>query len=123
MAGDTSVIRTDVTVVDAVVDGIKAKTDQMVFSVPNRVDATATGLGANAGAEIADAVLDRNMATGTDSGSPTVRTVRQALRSLRNKTGIASGVLTVRKEDDATASWTATVTTAAGNPISQIDPA
>ena len=68
---------------------------------------------------IADAVLDRNMATGTDSGTDTtvVRTPRQALRVLRNKTTIAAGTATVTKEDDSTTSWTAGVTTAAGNPI------
>lgn len=85
------------------------------------------GAGAHAAAELnsmADATLDRNMATGTDSGTDTtaVRTPRQALRMLRNKTGIAAGVLTCRKEDDVTASFTAAVTTTAGNPVSEIDP-
>lgn len=83
--------------------------------------------GAHAAAElnaIADANLDRNMATGTDSGtdSTAVRTPRQALRLLRNKRANVAGVLTCRKEDDVTASWTAAVTTAAGNPTDSIDP-
>lgn len=84
------------------------------------------GSGAHAAAElnnIADGILDRNMATGTDSGSPTVRTIRQALRNLRNRVNISGGTATIYKEDDSTASWTAAVTTTAGNPISQIDPA
>lgn len=72
---------------------------------------------------ISDAMLDRNMATGTDSGSTTVRTMRQALRFLRNKWAISGGTLTVSKEDDTTTSWTGTVTQTAGNPVSQIDPA
>lgn len=72
---------------------------------------------------VADALLDRDMSVGTDSGSPTVRTVRQALRLSRNKWGIAGGTITVTKEDDATPSWTGAVTTTAGNPVSQIDPA
>ena len=72
----------------------------------------------------ADTILDRNMATGTDSGSPTVRTVRQALRFLRNKWSITAGTLTVTKEDDVTTSFTATVTTdAAAVPIVGNDPA
>lgn len=83
----------------------------------------AAALATDAAQEIADALLDRDMSTGTDSGSPSVRTVRQALRMLRNKASISAGTLTVTKEDDATASWTAAVTTAAGNPISAIDPA
>jgi len=72
---------------------------------------------------IADAMLDRDMSTGTDSGSTTVRTVRQALRSNRNKVSISGGTMTVTKEDDATTSWTAAITTASGDPISAIDPA
>lgn len=72
---------------------------------------------------IADAILDRDMSTGTDSGSPTVRTVRQALRANRNKVSISGGTMTVTKEDDTTASWTASITTTAGDPISAIDPA
>lgn len=72
---------------------------------------------------IADAMLDRDMSTGTDSGSTTVRTVRQALRFLRNKFAIVAGTLTVYKEDDSTSSWTAAITTSAGNPVSSSDPA
>lgn len=84
--------------------------------------------GAHAAAELnamADAFLDRNMATGTDSGAnnTTTRTVRQALRRLRNKESIAAGTLTITKEDDSTTSWTATVTTTAGDPLSAVDPA
>jgi len=83
----------------------------------------ADALAADAVTEIADGILDRNMATGTDSGSPTVRTPRQALRALRNRVAVAAGTATVYAEDDSTASWTAAVTTAAGNPISEVDPA
>ncbi len=69
---------------------------------------------------MADALLDRNMATGADSGSNTVRTVRQALRVLRNKVDTTTGQ--VFKEDDSTVTFTFTVTTAAGNPITIFDP-
>ncbi len=96
----------------------------------SNLDATVSSRLATAGyttpptsVENADTLLDRNMATGTDSGSSTVRTVRQALRFLRNRWAIAGGTLTVNREDDATASWTATVTTTAGNPVSEVDPA
>ena len=85
------------------------------------------GVGAHAAAElnaIADGVLDRNMATGTDSGTPStaVRTVRQSLRRNRNKESILAGTLTGTKEDDSTTSWTGAVATSAGNPISSVDP-
>lgn len=85
------------------------------------------GSGAHAAAEmnaLADAFLDRNMATGTDSGADntTTRTVRQALRRLRNKEAIGAGTGTVYKENDSTASWTYAATTTAGNPLSAVDP-
>lgn len=84
----------------------------------------ASELASDAVAEIADGILDRNMATGTDSGSTTVRTPRQALRFLRNSWSISGGTLTVNKEDDSTASWTAAVTTASSaDQITAIDPA
>lgn len=74
--------------------------------------------------EVADALLDRDMSSGTDSGSTTVRTVRQALRFLRNKWSITGSTLTVTKENDTTASWTAQVTgTAGADPITSSDPA
>ena len=73
---------------------------------------------------IADAILNRDMSTGTDSGSATVRTMRQALRFLRNKWSMSGTTLTVCKEDDSTASWTGTVTTdSSALPITGNDPA
>ena len=84
----------------------------------------ASELAADAVAEIADGILDRDMATGTDSGSTTVRTVRQALRFIRNKWSISGSTMTVTKEDDATTSWTATLSTTAGaDPVTAVDPA
>jgi hypothetical protein len=88
------------------------------------VDAAA--LSADAGTELADALLNRNMATGTDSGSDTVRTVRQALRILRNMVDLQTtpGTMDVKKEDDSTSSWTAVLTTdAAAEPIVKTNPA
>lgn len=73
---------------------------------------------------IADALLDRDMSVGTDSGSSAVRTPRQSLRFARNKWTVSGGTLTVYKEDDTVASWTAAVTTdAAASPITAADPA
>lgn len=72
----------------------------------------------------ADVLLDRDMSSGPDNGSTTRRTPRQALRILRNKWGITNGTLTVNKEDDATASWTAGVSSESGaQPITGVDPA
>jgi uncharacterized protein YjbJ (UPF0337 family) len=84
---------------------------------------TSSELATSAAEKIADALLDRDMSTGTDSGSTTVRTVRQALRFLRNKWSISAGTLTVTKEDDTTSSWTAAVTgTAGADPVTTVDP-
>lgn len=75
-------------------------------------------------AAIADALLNRDMSTGTDSGSTTVRTMRQALRAIRNKWSISGGTMTVCKEDDSTTSWTSALTgTAGADPITTSDPA
>lgn len=70
--------------------------------------------------ENADALLNRDMAavSVTNTRSPI-----NALRLFRNRAAIAGGTLTVYEEDDSTPAWTGAVTTAAGNPISEIDPA
>jgi hypothetical protein len=111
------------------VTGAAGSVTGAVGSVTAGVTVASGGIisGAHAAAElntIADSVLDRNMATGTDSGtdSTAVRTPRQALRVARNKATIAAGVLSVKKEDDITTSFTAAVATTAGNPISEVDP-
>lgn len=86
------------------------------------VDAAA--LATDAVNEIADGVLNRDMSVGTDSGSDTFRTMRQALFFLRNKWTISGGTLTVYKVDDSSASWTSTVSTdPAAEPIVSNDPA
>lgn len=79
----------------------------------------AAALATDAAQEIADALLARNVSGGSSTG----RTVKQALHLLRNKVSIAAGTMTVTDTDDTTSSWTAAVTTAAGNPIDSVDPA
>ncbi len=74
---------------------------------------------ANSGA-IADKILGRNLAGGSDGG----RTVQQALYPLRNKWTANTGVYTVYGVDDTTVSWTSTISSdAAANPIIGNDPA
>lgn len=73
-------------------------------------------------AQVADKVLGRNLAGGADGG----RTVQDALRAQRNRVAFdvpVAGQFTVFAEDDATPAWTGTYTTAAGNPVTAIDPA
>ncbi len=113
-----------VTTTTALTNAVNLAAGQVVASVSNPV--TVTGGGSLTSAErtaIADTLLDRDMAAGTDTGSNTKRTVRQALRMNRNKVAINGGTLTVSKEDDIATSHTAAVTTAAGDPIVSVDPA
>lgn len=79
----------------------------------------AAALAAGAGQEIADEILNRNLAGG---GSGNTRNVRNALRVLRNKVTNSSGVYTVYQEDDTTKAFSGATSTAAGNPIVSVDP-
>ena len=75
--------------------------------------------GATPAIAIADALLKRDMSavTGESARSPL-----NAFRAIRNKITIDAGTLSVKKEDDTEEAWSAVVTTAAGDPISEIDP-
>ncbi len=69
--------------------------------------------------EIADGILTRNI----NGGSSTGRTVKEALKGLRNRVDGSTGTLTVYEEDDTTPSWTAVLTRdAAADPITEINP-
>lgn len=131
---------TNITVVAAVSGAVGSVTGNVGGNVTGSVGSVATGgiaaasfaanavdaaaLAADAVSEIADGLLNRDMSVGTDSGSTTFRTMRQALRAIRNKTTFSAGTLTVYKEDDSATSWTGAVTTdAAALPIVGIDPA
>jgi len=81
----------------------------------------ADALAADAATEVADALLKRDMSAVTGEAA---RSPLNALRALRNKVAISGSTLTVSKEDDATAAWTATVATdGAAEPITSVDPA
>lgn len=80
---------------------------------------TSTVLAQSAAQEVADEVLNRNLA---GSGSGNTRNVRNALRSIRNRVRNNGGTLEVYEENDSTIAWTAALTTAAGNPITEVDP-
>jgi len=71
----------------------------------------AAGQATDAENAMADAFLDRNMATGVDSGSSAVRTTRDALRSLRNRVESDSSQIYVYQEDDVTIKYTASINT------------
>lgn len=105
-----------ITVVDA---ATKAVEDQVIVLETYDEDN-----GALNGEVLADALLNRNMATGTDTNS---RSPRNALRFLRNKWVISGTTLTVAKEDDDTGgnpAWSSSLTTSASaDAITASDPA
>lgn len=97
------------------ITAIKAKTDNLPAS-PAAVSDIPTS------AQVADKLLGRNLAGGSDGG----RTVTESLRPLRNKIDAVSvpGSVLIMAEDDTTESWRAALTTdAAALPIVEIDPA
>jgi hypothetical protein len=70
--------------------------------------------------ENADALLKRDWAAVTGEAA---RSVLNALRAIRNKWSISGVTLTVTKEDDTAAAWTATVMSdSAAEPITGSDP-
>jgi hypothetical protein len=69
----------------------------------------------------ADALLNRDMAAVSDTNA---RSPLNSLRFLRNKWALSGSTLSVKKEDDSTEAWTATVSTSAGaDPVTGSDPA
>lgn len=83
-------------------------------------DKTGYALTSGERTSIADALLDRDLGAGADTVS---RSVRNALRVLRNKFSISGTTVTYTKEDDATTAFTAALTTdAAAIPITASDP-
>jgi hypothetical protein len=104
--------------IDASVGAMAAGTVTAAAVATDAIDADA--LATDAVNEIADGLLNRDMAVGTDT---IARSPRNALRFLRNKRGTAAGTLTVTKEDDVTSAWTAALTTdAAAVPVITVDP-
>jgi hypothetical protein len=75
-------------------------------------------------AQIADGILRRKLdSSGDGNGTQEERTVLTALQVLRNASAISGSTLTVYKENDTTAAWTAAVASSAGmNPLTGIDP-
>ena len=107
--------------------GTVANPDNIIDGVwdEQRVGHTASGsfgekLQTNA---MADEMLARDLGSGLNAGTAEERTVRSALRAIRNKVNVGSSQMVVKKEDDTTDAWTASVTTTAvSSNVSGIDP-
>lgn len=103
--------------IDTEIAAIKAKTD-LIPAAPAAVGDIPTAI------QNADALLARDIGSGTGAGTTNERTVRAALRFVRNRWAVSGGSLTVYKEDDATVAWSGPVSTnPSAEPITGIDPA
>ena len=72
---------------------------------------------------LADELLARDIGSGSSAGSINERTVRSALRGLRNKTTVINSEMTVYKEDDTSTAWSATVSSSdSSKTITGVDP-
>jgi hypothetical protein len=96
-------------------------TSEVSLIIGNSAGLIVSGSGVTSGdiAAIADKILGRNLAGGSDGG----RTVQDALRAARNKVAISGTTLNVYKEDDATLAWSATITLGSRDPLTSVDPA
>lgn len=103
--------------VDTEVAAIKAKTDNLPASPAATGDAMTLTSGERN--SVADALLNR----GLDGAGASSRKVREALAFMRNKWAISGSTLTVYDVDDSTTLFTATITSASGNPVTSVDPA
>jgi hypothetical protein len=65
-------------------------------------------------AQTADAILNRKLDSSGD-GTDTLneRTVRSALRAMRNKVSVGTGTMSVYKEDDSAVAWTGSLSNTA----------
>ena len=75
-------------------------------------------VGTTGGDVVADRLLGRNIMGGVSTG----RTVTETLERIRNRVAVVTTTMSVYQTDDTTVAWTASITTAAGNPIVEIDP-
>ncbi len=110
---------------------LAVSTDATVNQIPNLVwdehksnHTTAGTFGAKLQDNVlADELLSRDVGSGSGAGTVNERTVRSALRGLRNKTTVINNEMTVYKEDDTTTAWSATVSSSdSSKTITGVDP-
>jgi len=110
---------------------LAVSTDATVNQIPNLVwdepksgHPTAGTFGAKLQDNVlADELLSRDVGSGSGAGTVNERTVRSALRGLRNKTTVINNEMTVYKEDDTTTAWSATVSSSdSSKTITGVDP-
>ena len=116
------------TYIDTEVAAIKAKTDQLTFTIANKVDSSLQAAGdfaATIANKIADHTLRRtyaNARASSDGDAVSFRSLLGAIAKLVNKWSISGTTLTITHEDDTTSAGTQTLTgTAGADPITTID--
>ena len=97
----------------------------LVWDEPLSSHTTAGTTGQRLNANVlADELLARELGSGSSAGAINERTVRSALRGLRNKTTVINNEMTVYKEDDTSTAWSATVSSSdSSKTITGVDPA
>ena len=97
---------------------------QTIWDEPKVTHATAGTFGARLQDNVlADELLAREIGSGSSAGAINERTVRSALRGLRNKTTVINSEMTVYKEDDTSTAWSATVSSSdSSKTITGVDP-
>jgi len=98
---------------------------QAVWDAPKSSHTVANTFGAKLQDNVmADELLAREVGSGSGAGAINERTVRSALRGLRNKTTVINNEMTVYKEDDTSTAWSATVSSSdSSKTITGVDPA
>lgn len=114
-----------VAAVQADVDGIESRLPAALVGGKMDVILDGTGLTDAAAEKAADALLERNI----DGGANTGRKIKDVMKRIRNKVAFSnktptSADVTVYEEDDATPAWTGSVTMEEDtNPVTGFDPA
>ena len=62
---------------------------------------------------VANDILSADIGGGTNAGTLNERTVRSALRAMRNKVSVGTGTMSVYKEDDSEVAWTGSLSNTA----------
>lgn len=120
-------VNSSVTIANADYSGVTVRASNITIGTGGIVAASfgagavdAVALATDAGQEIADRILLRNVASGSDGG----RSVAEAFYALRNRVAIDGSVMTVYQTNDTSSAWTASVATVSANSglVNSVDP-
>ena len=125
--GGVTRVNSNVTIADADYSAVTVRASNITIATGGIVAASfgagaidAVALATDAGQEIADRILLRNIASGSDGG----RSVAEALYALRNRVAIDGSIGTVYATNDTSSAWTFSTTTVSVNSglLNSVDP-